>query len=162
MAKAKARDDELVTGPELAARLGLTATPVSRLAAGGKLVKEGRGRFWAWASARAYIKSVTESASARQSPAALARAESLKFQVARARLQYDQERRKLIDRAQTEKAIEIVHTALRREIMAVPERIGQEMGFDREGIVRFDELMREALTALATSDPVEILERARR
>jgi hypothetical protein len=61
IAKTKTKtDDELVTGPVLAKRLGLTATSVSRLATGGKLSKASRGKYWAWASVRMYIKSVNE------------------------------------------------------------------------------------------------------
>jgi hypothetical protein len=147
MTKAKTKtktDDELVTGPVLAKRLGLTATSVSRLATGGKLSKASRGKYWAWASVRMYIKSVNESASARQSPAALARGKLVEFRLKREMLQYDRERGGLVDANAFAKDLHALLGALSRAHGSMPTRLAYEAGLDRAGVERFKDMIRVA------------------
>jgi hypothetical protein len=150
-AKTKTDGDEIVTGPVLAKRLGLTATSVSRLAANGRLVKVSRGRFLAWASARSYLKSVTDSASARQSPVALARAELIQLQVRKAQFSLDREAGKYIDLAETQRYMAAYVNIHRREMMAIPNRVAAEMNLGRAAAVRMEDLFSEALARYVES-----------
>jgi len=49
--------DEIVSGQALGARLGLTATRVSKLGGDGVMLRAGRGKYRAWASAKSCCES---------------------------------------------------------------------------------------------------------
>src|SRR5271166_89768 len=83
--------DEIVSGQALDARLGLTATRVSKLGGDGVMLRAGRGKYRAWASAKSYCEFLRKASSGRQSPTAEARRRLLEAQCARVehRMQVD-------------------------------------------------------------------------
>jgi hypothetical protein len=82
---AKAKDgDEIVSASELARRLGLTQTSVSRLGGDGVLVRgPGRDEYKLWPSVAGYVEHLRRSSRSRASPAPTTRAKLLGVQAER-------------------------------------------------------------------------------
>jgi hypothetical protein len=121
--------DEVVSGPVLAKRLGLTATSVSRLAANGVVVRKGRGKYLAWASARAYIGHVSKTT--RTSPVQTARERVLRLQGDRLEQQMKVERKELVTFSEGVATAAALSHMFRGSLLAFRTRIGGRLGLSR-------------------------------
>jgi phage terminase Nu1 subunit (DNA packaging protein) len=139
--------DEVVSGPVLAKRLGLTATSVSRLAVNGVLVRKSRGKYLAWASARAYISHVSKTN--RASPASVARAKLLDIQAKRAEFAMAREMAVFVRAADVCADVTEVFRIARDHMMQIPRRIAQDSPhLLRSDITRLEDSVRAGLTEL--------------
>jgi hypothetical protein len=84
-------EDPLVSGQELAARLGITPTRVSKLGGDGVMVRVGRGRYRLWASIKGYCEFLRKAATQRESPTALARKRLIEIQIKHAEARFQRE-----------------------------------------------------------------------
>jgi biotin operon repressor len=139
--------DEVVSGPVLAKRLGLTATSVSRLAVNGVLVRKSRGKYLAWASARAYISHVSKTN--RTSPTSIARAKLLTVQTERARFAMERETGGWVREVDVCADVREVIRIARDHIMQIPRRRAQDSPhLLRSDITRLEDSTARVLTEL--------------
>jgi phage terminase Nu1 subunit (DNA packaging protein) len=141
------KSDEVVSGPVLAKRLGLTATSVSRLAANGVVVRKGRGKYLAWASARAYIGHVSKTN--RASPASVARAKLLDIQAQRQKFAMEREMGGWCREADVCADVREAFRIVRDGMMRVPARMAADSPhLTRADIMRLEDSTRAVLTEL--------------
>jgi phage terminase Nu1 subunit (DNA packaging protein) len=133
------KSDEVVSGPVLAKRLGLTATSVSRLAANGVVVRKGRGKYLAWASARAYIGHVSK----------VARAKLLDIQAQRQKFAMEREMGGWCREADVCADVREAFRIVRDGMMRVPARMAADSPhLTRADIMRLEDSTRAVLTEL--------------
>jgi hypothetical protein len=123
MGRRSSCEDEIVTGQVLAARLGLTATRVSKLAGDGVMVRAARGKYRAWASAKSYCESLRKAASGRESATAQARRRLIEAQALRAEKLYQKECGHLVEAGRAEREMGETLKQLFREIVLFPWRL---------------------------------------
>ncbi len=147
-------DDETVSGPTLARRLGLTPTTVSKLGGDGVLVRVSRGRYALWPSVGGYVEHQRRSASGRESPSAIARVRLLKAQASKVEFENAKARGALVDIHDVESYWSVLLRTLCDELLRLPVVIGgRTPGLPRNVIEMIDTTVREALTRLADSGP---------
>jgi phage terminase Nu1 subunit (DNA packaging protein) len=151
-------DDELISGPALAHRLGLTPTTVSKLGGDGILVRVDRGQYKLWASVAGYVSHLRTFATGRDTPAAKARTRILRLQGDKLE---DERRRSSLDWITKDTAIEamsLLCLRLRTSMMTLPLRVaGRLPHLGREGMVEVDIAVRGVLAeaAVGLQDEVE-------
>jgi hypothetical protein len=116
-------EDPLVSGQELAARLGITPTRVSKLGGDGVMVRVARGKYRLWASIRSYVAFLQRAATQRESPTALARKRLLEIQIRHAEARFQRECGDLVPRGAERQEIGETLRRLFAEIVRYPWRL---------------------------------------
>jgi phage terminase Nu1 subunit (DNA packaging protein) len=148
------RPPEIVTVTTLAQRLGISTRRAREHATGGLFVKVGKG-FDADASAKAYMASLRRAATGRRgeskSSASEDRGRLARLQGDALEIRNKVARRELISEAEVEATWSEIVTRTRDAILAVPARIGAELGLTAFDVSVIDKHLREALTRLGAA-----------
>jgi hypothetical protein len=145
--KRKRADDRvIVSGPEIAAKLGIMPTTASKLGGDGVLVRVSRGRYDLWPSILGYANYLRRASAGKESPAVHARAVLLTIEAKRAQMRLDRESGKYIDGDEAQRYMAAYILVHRREMMAIPDRLASELLLSREATERLRDLFAQSLT----------------
>lgn len=146
--------DEIIDGPTLAARLGLSVAAVSKLASEGVIVRASRGRYRLWPSVLAYIERLRQSASGRGSPTADARARLLEAQAQRAEFALERERGEWLRSSEVEMHMTKMCRYLRTAVLACSARVnGRLPHLTKVDVETIDDELRQCLTEMSQWEP---------
>lgn len=151
--------DDMVTAPELASWLGVSARSVTDLTTRGIVVRAGRGRYRLAESVRAYCGHLREQAAGRAAGAGLTaerereareRADSLALRNAVAR-------RDLVPAGEVSAALGGIVRDIRSRMLAVPSRVAQQSPtLARPDVALIEAEIRAGLTEAGNADPAVI------
>ena len=142
--------EEIVSGPTLASRLGITPTTVSKLGGDGVLVRVSRGRYKLWPSIAGYVTYLRRVATQRENPTHKARARLLAIQAEKAEFELEQSRGAWLRQTDVIQEHVAIISQMRARLLALPARMGGRVpSLTLADLDILDREVRAALTALA-------------